>query len=77
MKTNNEGISKNIQRLNKDLGISKGCRLLQSSGRIRPFVLALVILVAGLFLEKWWWQIGAVIIIVTFVEAVYRYRALD
>ena len=77
MKTNSEGLSENIQRLNKNVEISKGRRLLQSSGRIRPFVLALVILIAGLLLQKWWWQIGAVIMIVLFVEAYYRYRTLD
>jgi|GEM_PF-2138615 hypothetical protein len=53
-------------------------RVLQrSSGRIRPFVLALIILLAGLLLDKWWWQIGVVIIVVLFVEAFYRYRTLD
>jgi hypothetical protein len=51
--------------------------LRMSSGRIRPFVLALIILIAGLLLDKWWWHVGVVIMIVLFVEAFYHYRPLD
>jgi hypothetical protein len=47
-------------------------------GRIRPFVLGLVILVAGLLIQKWWlWQIGLTILIVLFIEAYFRYRTSD
>ncbi len=46
-------------------------------GRVRPFVLGVIILAAGLVLDKWWWQIGGVLLTVVFVEAFYRYRALD
>jgi hypothetical protein len=51
--------------------------LMQKAGRIRPFVLALIILVSGLILQKSWWQVGLVIMIVLFVQAFYRYRSLD
>ena len=50
---------------------------MRNSGRVRPLVLALVILVAGLLLDKWWWHVGGVIMIVIFIEAFYRYRTLD
>ncbi|MBL7671758.1 MAG: hypothetical protein JNM39_14825 [Bdellovibrionaceae bacterium] len=43
-------------------------------GRIRPLVLAVIILLAGLLLDKWWWQIGGILVLVIFVEAFYRYR---
>ncbi|MFN8791916.1 MAG: hypothetical protein ACK5Y2_10730 [Bdellovibrionales bacterium] len=66
----------NIEQ-NKDGRHSRSHRVLQISGRIRPFVLALIILVAGLLLDNWWWQIGVVIMIVLFFDAVYRYRTLD
>jgi hypothetical protein len=50
----------------------------KNSGEIRiDPVLAITILAAGLLLDKWWWQVGGVLLIVLFVEAFYRYRTLD
>lgn len=43
------------------------------SGRIRPFVLAIVLVLSGVFLKQTWWQIGVVILIAMFVGAYYRY----
>lgn len=45
-------------------------------GRVRPLVIALVLIAVGLILDKWWWQIGLTILVVLFVEAFYRYRSL-
>ncbi len=50
---------------------------LQKSGRIRPFLLALIILITGLWLDKWWWQIGMITIIIIFIESCYRYQTHD
>ena len=52
-------------------------RMESYSGRIYLSLLAILILVAGLVLDKWWWQIGALLIIVLFVNAYSRYRTLD
>ncbi len=66
------------RRLKNSLVTSPQNNLKRSqAGRIRPFVLAVIILSAGLLLGKWWWQIGGVLLIVLFVEAFYRYRTLD
>ena len=46
-------------------------------GRVHPLLLGLVILVVGLLLKMWWWQLGAVLLIAVFVGAFYRYRAVD
>lgn len=50
---------------------------LNQYGRIRPFMLGLLILVLGLSMGRWWWQVGLTIIIVVFVDALLRYRTLD
>jgi hypothetical protein len=57
--------------------VKQGLHLQKMSGRARPLVLAITILAAGLLLDKWWWQVGGVLLIVLFVEAFYRYRTLD
>lgn len=44
------------------------------SGRVRPLVLAILILVAGLWMDQWWWEIGLIILIVIAVEGYFRYR---
>ncbi|MFZ3230214.1 MAG: hypothetical protein WA160_08415 [Pseudobdellovibrio sp.] len=44
-------------------------------GRVRPLVLGFLILFTGLILDKWWWKIGGVVVIVVFVESIYHYRA--
>jgi hypothetical protein len=46
-------------------------------GRIRPFVLALFIIVLSLLLHNWWWKIGAIIMIILFIEAYFRYRGIE
>lgn len=46
-------------------------------GRVRPVVLGLVLIVAGLLLEQWWWQLGAVLLIAVLVESYFRYVTLD
>lgn len=48
-----------------------------SQGRIRPVLLGLAVLTVGLLAEKWWWQLGALILIVVFVQALVRYVTLD
>jgi hypothetical protein len=50
---------------------------LRESGRIHPFLLGIIVLVAGLLAHQWWWQIGAVIIVAVFVDAYFWYRTLD
>jgi hypothetical protein len=46
----------------------------RQAGRIRPFLIAIVILGIGLLLDKWWWQIGLIIIVVFLVENYFHYR---
>lgn len=47
-------------------------------GRISPFVLGLVILITGIWLDKGWlWQIGLTVITVVIIEVIYHYRALN
>jgi hypothetical protein len=48
-----------------------------SVGRVRPFVLGLLVMIVGVFMEKWWWQLGLMIIIAVFVESYFHYRASD
>ena len=50
---------------------------LGKKGRVRPTVLGIIILASGLMLNQWWWQIGAVLLCVVFIEGFYRYRSLD
>jgi hypothetical protein len=50
---------------------------LGNSGRVRPFVVALLLIILGLLLHQWWWKVGGVIMIVLFIEAYFRYRSLD
>ena len=45
--------------------------------RIRPGFLGFFILVLGLLMDKWWWQIGATILLILFIEAYFRYRTMD
>lgn len=45
-----------------------------SHGRIRPLLIALILLIAGLVWKDWMWQIGVVMVIALFVEAFYHYR---
>ena len=52
-------------------------KLVSQKGRIRPFMLAVIIIAAGLSMDQWWWMVGLGIIIVLFIEAYYRYRTLD
>lgn len=54
-----------------------GNRDLKMSGRIRPLGIALIVLIAGLLLDKWWWQLGIVIMIALFIDAYNRYRTLN
>ncbi len=56
---------------------SKELRPIFTAGKVRPFVLGVLIMLSGLLLEKWWWKVGGIILIVVFVEAAYRYRTLD
>lgn len=51
--------------------------LVRASGRIRPVVIGLIVLVAGLLMHRWWWEIGAILLIVIFVDAYFRYVTLD
>jgi predicted RND superfamily exporter protein len=46
-------------------------------GRIRPLILGILILILGLWMDRWWWRLGALIIVVVAVEGYYRYRSLD
>jgi hypothetical protein len=50
---------------------------LGNNGRVRPFVVALSLIILGLLLHQWWWRVGGVIMIVLFIEAYFRYRSLD
>lgn len=43
----------------------------------RPASLALLVLITGLLLGKWWWQIGALVIVILLFEAYVRYRSMD
>ncbi|MGE4133918.1 MAG: hypothetical protein AB7F86_19940 [Bdellovibrionales bacterium] len=47
---------------------------LKQSGRVHPLLLGLLILAIGLSVNRWWWQIGAVLILIVLVESVLRYR---
>lgn len=49
----------------------------RKSGRVRPLVLALILLALGLVFDRWMWQIGMILIVVLFVEACFRYRSLN
>jgi hypothetical protein len=49
---------------------------LTTSGRVRPVMVAIILIISGLFFDKWWWQLGAIILAVVFVEASIRYRTL-
>lgn len=45
-------------------------------GRVRPVIFGIIVMVSGLLLDRWWWKVGGIILIVVFVEAAYRYRAI-
>jgi hypothetical protein len=45
----------------------------KSGGRIRPAVLGILLVTAGLLFENNWWQLGVLILVVVFVEAAMRY----
>lgn len=60
------GVTMENQRLSTDQA--------EYDGRVRPAVLGVLIVIAGLLIEKSWWQLGVVILIAVFVEASARYR---
>jgi hypothetical protein len=46
-------------------------------GRVNLLIVALIIIVSGLIMNKSWWQVGFVILIVLFVNAYIKYTTLD
>lgn len=49
--------------------------LWKTYGKIRPLFLALLILVSGLLLDSWWWQVGMAMLVAMFIGGYYRYRS--
>lgn len=48
------------------------------NGRVRPLVLALILLIGGLAHDHWWmWGIGAMVIILLIAETAYYSKHID
>ncbi len=47
------------------------------TGRVRPFVIGVLLLISGLLMDKWWWKVGGIILLIIFVQASYRYRPIN
>lgn len=45
------------------------------SGRIRPYLLAVLMILSGLLFEQVWWKAGAYMLIALFVSSYYRYTS--
>lgn len=49
---------------------------LKKTGRIRLFILAALLLLSGIQLNKWWSQVGLIILVIMFVESFFYYKSL-
>lgn len=47
------------------------------AGRIRPVVIAFILIIAGLVFHQWWWKVGGIILIIVFVDAVLHSPRMD
>lgn len=45
--------------------------------RIPLLIIGMLLMSAGIVLDRWWWQIGALILVVLFVEALFILVILD
>ncbi len=45
--------------------------------RIPLLIIGMILMSVGIVLDKWWWQIGALIVVVLFVEALFILIVLD
>ncbi len=52
-------------------------KTLNNKGRIRPVILGLILIIAGLFLDHLFWQMGVIILIIVFIEGYYHYPPLN
>lgn len=50
---------------------------LNRSGKVRPVVLGLIVIISGLAFGREWWVWGIVILIAVFIEAAIRYSQMN